>query len=122
MLKLGFSETRSNSKLVRCVLGLPYSNTMSHCARQRLEYFETTFSEKIAFSRSERIKRYFCSTSEYFLSLIRSPRSFLPRSLYVSLTNLSSFNPSLPPGFTFLFLGTLSCWFQIEFFTDVKDM
>jgi len=46
---LGFSKTRSNSKLVRCVLRPPYSNTISRCARQRLEYFETAFSEKICF-------------------------------------------------------------------------
>jgi len=45
--------------LVRCVLRPPYSNTMSCCARQRLEYFESTFSENFAFSRTEKVKKHF---------------------------------------------------------------
>jgi len=39
----------------RCVLRPPYSNAMSCCEKQRLEYFEFTFSEKIAFSWTERV-------------------------------------------------------------------
>jgi len=38
-------------KFVRCVLKPPYSNA----ARQRLEYFESILSKKIAFSGSERV-------------------------------------------------------------------
>jgi len=34
----------------------PYSNATSRCARQRLEYFESTFSENFAFSKTERVK------------------------------------------------------------------
>jgi len=55
MLRLGFSESRQNSNLVRCVLRPPYSNAMFCCARQRLDYFESTFSEKFAFSGRERV-------------------------------------------------------------------
>jgi len=29
---------------------------MSRCVRQRLEYFESTFTEKFVFSRTERVK------------------------------------------------------------------
>jgi len=61
MLKLGFSETRSNSKLDRYVSRPPYSNAMSRFARQRLEYFETTFSERFAFSGSGRVKGLICN-------------------------------------------------------------
>jgi len=46
MLKPGFSESRRNSKFVRCVLRPPYS----------IEYFEFAFYGKIAFSRTERVK------------------------------------------------------------------
>jgi len=50
MVKLVFMKV---DELVKCVLRPRFSNAMSRCARQRLEYFESSFSEKFAFSGTE---------------------------------------------------------------------
>jgi len=49
MLRFAFSESSVLSNA-------PYCTAMSRCAKQRLEYFESTFSEIFAFSGSERVK------------------------------------------------------------------